>query len=104
MALSWQQLLEAADQVGIKLEIVQGTPMWEAFPATRHQRVLAHIRESVVQPSSGSGCGCFLEEDIYIQFPDGSIKRPDISIFCQEPPIQDEALEIVSEAVVEVIS
>lgn len=35
---------------------------------------------------------------------DGSLKRPDIAIFCREPDEQDEAITLVPEAVVEVIS
>src|SRR5207247_10092256 len=32
------------------------------------------------------------------------LKRPDIAIFCEEPPDQDEALEEIPEAVLEVLS
>lgn len=41
-----------------------------------------------------------------MQFPDGSLKRPDISIFCREPSEdeQEEAIKLVPEAVIEVIS
>jgi len=42
--------------------------------------------------------------DVYISFPDGSLKRPDISIFCHEPEEEEEAIRLVPEAVVEVIS
>jgi len=48
--------------------------------------------------------GCFAVSDAYIKFPDGSYKRPDIAIFCKEPPDTEEALSIVPDAVVEVIS
>lgn len=105
MALNWQQLMDAADEVGIKLEMVQGTPTWEAWPAIRHQKEVDRIRQTLRESvAKGSGCGCFNFADIYIRFPDGSIKRPDISIFCIEPPIQDETLEIVPDAVVEIVS
>lgn len=105
MALNWQQLMDAADEVGIKLEIVQGTPTWEAWPATRHQVVLQTVASSLKEWSrSDNGCGCHGVQDIYIRFPDGSVKRPDLSIFCQAPPLQDETLEIVPEGVVEIVS
>ena len=42
--------------------------------------------------------------DVSIHFPDGSFKRPDISIFCREPDEEDEAITLVPTAVVEVIS
>lgn len=42
--------------------------------------------------------------DVYVQFPDGSLKRPDISIFYQEPAEEDEAVRLIPEAVIEVVS
>ena len=42
--------------------------------------------------------------NIYVSFPDGSLKRPDISLFCREPDEQEEAVALVPEAVIEVIS
>ena len=94
-----------ADQLGIRLEMVGGLPIWEAQPVLRHQRAVDRIRDSIKPTAStGNGCGCIHVADIYIQFPDGSLKRPDISIFCEEPEEQDEAVTMVPEAVIEVIS
>lgn len=71
-----------ADQLGIRLEMVGGLPIWEAQPVLRHQRAVDRIRDSIKPTAStGNGCGCIHVADIYIQFPDGSLKRPDISIF-----------------------
>jgi Uma2 family endonuclease len=42
--------------------------------------------------------------DVYVQFPDGSLKRPDIAIFCREPDEQEDAITLVPEAVIEVVS
>lgn len=39
-----------------------------------------------------------------IRFPDGSFRRPDIVIFCERPPEDDDALTIIPRAVIEVIS
>ncbi len=50
------------------------------------------------------GRGCFQIPDVYIKFPDGSLKRPDIAIFCEEPPDTDEAYQQIPEAVLEVLS
>ena len=47
---------------------------------------------------------CVHYSNILIRFKDGSLKRPDIAIFCAKPPRQDDALEIISEAVIEVLS
>lgn len=41
---------------------------------------------------------------MYIVFPDGTLKRPDISVFCREPDEDDEAITLLPEAVIEVIS
>ena len=49
-------------------------------------------------------CACVDVADVYINFPDGSLKRPDISIFCREPDEEDEAITLVPEAVIEIIS
>ncbi|KGQ21775.1 Uma2 family endonuclease [Thermus filiformis] len=94
-------LLEA-DALGLKLEWVGGLPLWEAHPTYRHQKAVDRIRASI-RPKEG-GCGCVHVADVYIRFPDGSYTRPDISIFCQEPEETDEALSLLPEAVVEVVS
>ncbi|MFM9903076.1 MAG: Uma2 family endonuclease [Pyrinomonadaceae bacterium] len=96
-----QELLRA-EELGIRLEIVKGLPVWEASPLIRHQVAIDRIRDSI-KKSSG-GCECFHVSDIYIQFPDGSLKRPDISFFCREPSDTDEAVTQIPDAVIEIIS
>jgi Uma2 family endonuclease len=91
-----------ADELGIKLEIVDGLPVWEASPVIRHQLAIDRIRDSIEK--TGEGCECFHISDIYIQFPDGSLKRPDISIFCVAPDETDEAVTEIPDAVIEIIS
>jgi Uma2 family endonuclease len=95
-----------ADELGIRLEIVGGLPIWEAHPSPRHQRHVDRIRASIKAPSSRSKsrCACVHFSDIYVQFSDGSLKRPDISIFSREPEEQDDAVTLVPEAVIEVVS
>jgi Uma2 family endonuclease len=96
--------LEAAEELGIKLEIVNGLTIWEGSPVYKHQKAIDRIRTSIQLASeSGSDCGCIHIADVSIAFPDGSKKRPDISIFCVEPP-EDEEIRIIPEAVIEVIS
>jgi Uma2 family endonuclease len=92
-----------AEELGIRLEVVRGLPIWEAAPALRHQRAVDRIRSSI-RPREASACGCVHVADVYVQFPEGSLKRPDISIFCREPDEQDDAIKLVPEAVIEVIS
>ncbi len=101
------KLLQGADEVGVRLEIVGGLPLWEVSPAQRHQSAVDNIRASIKPKSrtkKAAGCGCIHLADVYISFPDGSFKRPDISIFCRKPKEQDEAITLVPEAVIEVVS
>lgn len=94
-----------ANELGIKLEIVNGLPIWEAAPVMRHQMAVDRIRESIKKTETGGeNCDCVHVADIYVQFPDGSLKRPDISIFCETPTETDEAVKDVPIAVIEIIS
>ncbi len=89
----------------IRLEITGGVPTWEAFPGVLHQETIDLIRASIKSvEDSATGCACVHFSDILIRFKDGSLKRPDIAIFCTKPPRQDEALTIIPDAVIEVIS
>jgi hypothetical protein len=75
------QIFLQADQMGIRLEIVGGLPIWEAKPLLKHQRAVDRIRASIQKAPGASDCGCFHYADVYVAFPDGSLKRPDIAIF-----------------------
>jgi Uma2 family endonuclease len=98
-------LLERADAAGVRLEMVGGLPLWEASPSRRHQQAVDQIRASLrVSSDAEGGCACWHIADVYIRFADGSLKRPDVSIFCHEPDEQDEAIRQVPAAVVEVVS
>jgi len=97
-----------ADELGIRLEIVGGLPIWEPYPVYKHQKAIDRIRATIA-PAAGTrgqttACGCIHTADVYVNFPDGSLKRPDIAIFCREPAETDEAITLVPEAVIEVIS
>lgn len=95
-----------AEQLGVRLEIVGGLPIWEAYPVYKHQRAVDRIRATIELMDAGKrdGCACIHVADVYVSFPDGSLKRPDISIFCREPDEEEEAVRLVPEAVVEVVS
>ena len=98
-------LEHSADQVGIRLEYVNGIPIWEASPVIRYQRITDRVRASIHEvQEDGERCGCIHYADIYILFPDGSIKRPDISIFCEEPAEQDSMCQTMPDAVIEILS
>ena len=97
-----------ADELGIRLEIVGGLPIWEPYPVYKHQKAIDRIRATIAASAAGEArdqpCGCVHTSDVYIRFPDGSLKRPDIAMFRTEPDETDEAIAIVPEAVIEVIS
>jgi len=100
------QLLNAED-LGVRLEIAGNLPIWEASPLYKHQKEVDRIRDSIRKSEAEeNSCDCIDAADIYVQFPDGSLKRPDVSIFCREPSEdeQEEAIKQVPEAVIEVIS
>ena len=94
-----------ASELGIRLEIVNGLPIWEAQPLYRHQKHIERIISGISRKDEGSSCQCVHAMDVYVQFPNG-LKRPDISIFSQEPSEeeQDSALTQIPEAVIEVVN
>lgn len=94
-----------AEELGVRLEIAGGLPLWESYPVYKHQKEVDRIRASI-KPVAGAGdeCACIHAADVYVSFPDGSLKRPDVSIFCREPDEEDEAVRLVPEAVIEVVS
>lgn len=97
-----------AEEFGVRLEIVRGLPLWEPYPVYKHQKAVDRIRATITQVDTGTvgenDCTCVHAADVYISFPDGSLKRPDISLFCREPDEDEEAIKLVPEAVIEVIS
>src|SRR5437879_12136175 len=100
--VTFEELVEMADKAGVKLEITGGIPTWEAFPGSRHQKAVLRALMSI-EGSAERECRCFQLPDVYIKFPDGSLKRPDIAVFREEPLDQDEELEKIPEVVLEVI-
>lgn len=92
-----------AEELGLRLEVVSGLPIWEAHPVWKHQKAVDRIRATIKPARSGS-CACVHASDVYVQFPDGSLKRPDVAIFCREPDETEDAIQLVPEAVIEVVS
>lgn len=95
-----------ADEAGVKLEMVGNEFVWEFFPSSLHQGILADMEEALIRSriENPTGCGCHFLADTYIQFPDGSVKRPDLMIYCVRPPLIRQALTTMPEAVVEILS
>jgi Uma2 family endonuclease len=104
--MSLTSRLLQANELGVRLEIVNGLPIWEAQPLYRHQKQVERIAQGITRnEGTENPCSCVHAMDVYVQFPNG-LKRPDISIFCREPreEEQDNALTLIPEAVIEVIS
>ena len=93
-----------AHDAGVRLEVHQGLPIWEFMPSPLHTMEAERIAESIRRPVEPSDCGCHRYQDMTIRFPDGSIRRPDIAVFCQKPSPTQEATRTIPEAVVEVVS
>lgn len=97
--------VRVGEESGVKLEMVGGIPVWEAFPSYRHQNHVVRVLNSIKPVANADGgCGCVHALDVYIRFPDGSLKRPDIAIFCDVPEEQTTAITMLPEAVIEIVS
>jgi len=101
-----RQAILDADEQGFRLEIIDGLGVWEVMPTKRHIKAASRIERSV-RPDPDApepGCECLTYADLYVRFPDDSLKRPDVAIYCREPEEEDEAVTLIPEAVIEVVS
>jgi Uma2 family endonuclease len=101
MPTSFMQLSEMAAEIGVRLETMNGVHIWELMPAARHQQESFRIQSSIKKIAD---CACVHYADVLVQFADGSYKRPDIAIFCRVPDELDEAITLLPEAVIEIVS
>ena len=93
-------ILDAAN-TNVRLEFVRGIPLWEASPVAGHQLEIDRIRDSIKRIDGSQACACTHLSDTLFRFGEGSLKRPDIAILCQElkPDQLYSALEMIPEAV-----
>src|SRR5690606_5138268 len=56
-----------AEELGIRLEIVGGLPIWEAHPVWRHQKAIDRIRATIraTKRATDAGCECVHVSDVY---------------------------------------
>lgn len=99
-----EKMEQIASDLGIKLEYVNGLAIWESSPVYRHQKKALDIQVSILRNAEPGGCACIPVADTTVLFPDGSYKRPDIAVYCEEPEEQDKAITILPRAVIEIIS
>jgi len=98
-----EEQFAGVSDAGIRIERVSGLTVWEAQPVFKHQTTVFRIQSSI-RPTVGGGCGCVHVADCTLAFADGSLKRPDISVFCRIPDEEESAVTLLPEAVIEVIS
>ncbi|MBC8141272.1 MAG: hypothetical protein H7Y38_07500 [Armatimonadetes bacterium] len=92
----YQFALTVGETSGMRLEISGGIPTWEAFPVARHQMTVDRIRASIKPfATSGTDCACLHLADVYVAFPDGSLKRPDIAVFSTTALELDSAITVI---------
>lgn len=77
----------AASELGIRLEVVNGLPIWEAQP--KRQKAVERTAQSIC-PGNANCCRCAHALEVYVQFSNG-LKRPDIAIFCRELSEEERA-------------
>lgn len=98
-------LLMAAEESGVSLHQIGQQPIWDLLPSSLHQGVMMDVVYSVRRSEGLSDdCGCHTLVETYVRLPDGSLRRPDVLIYCQKPPRTRTALTVVPEAVVEILS
>jgi hypothetical protein len=99
------RIVDDAHGFGIKLEVLQGLPVWSLLPSPLHAAEVKRIDRTLRSSGAGKGeCSCNSWLDVSIGFPDGSLRRPDISIYCELPPLTQESATMIPLAVVEVVS
>lgn len=99
------RLLASADEIGLRLELVNGALTWEALPGLRHQELMTSTFLSIKKlDPSNSKCDCYRAIDVAVRFPDGTVKRPDVSIFCRRPVEEEGFVHEVPAAVIEITS
>ena len=96
--------MDEADEIGVKLEVHQGLPIWEFMPSPLHTIEAVRISSSLRRTTANDGCGCYGLPDMSIMFPDGSLRRPDIAVYCELPPKTQESARKLPEAVIEIVS
>jgi Uma2 family endonuclease len=99
----WKLFLRG-EELGLRMEATDAGIVWETMPGLRHQELAVAIYGAILPGASGKECECYRALDIYIRFPSGIVKRPDISIFCRRPTDDEGFVHSIPEAVIEITS
>lgn len=105
VSLPFSELIRAAEESNVRLEMIRGVAVWEASPVFLHQQEIKRIVGSIKRLEA-TGCACIDTQDTPFRFADGSFKRPDVALLCAMPDAvdADEVLTVIPVAVVEVLS
>ena len=88
----------------VRIELIGSTPIWEFMPSPLHQEAIDIVRRSIM-PTLNSACACFHLSDAFLRLPDGSLRRPDIAIYCARPAVLSRVVMTeVPGAVLEILS
>ena len=82
----WEKMMDA-EAGSTRMESIGGTPIWEFFPSPFHQDVLRTVDRSVRPVDEKGACTCYTLSDAYIRLRDGSLRRPDLMVYCSKPKI-----------------
>lgn len=100
----WEKMMDV-DTTNTRMESIGGTPIWEFFPSPFHQDVLRGIDRSVRPAERRADCARYTLADAYLRLQDGSLRRPDLMVYCAKPKIVGrEPLTEIPGAVIEVLS
>ena len=91
-----------AEELGLRLEMIDVGLVWETMPGLRHRELSAEIYGGIRPVEEEGRCAGYRALDVAIRFPSGIVKRPDLSIFCQRPSQEEGFVLAVPEAVVEI--
>ncbi len=98
------ELLAKGDEIGLKFELTDGGITWETYPGVAHQEIVFGIQTSVNHGTDPvKRCDCYQGADVHVVLPDGTVKRPDISIWCKKPSELESFVHEIPEVVIEVV-
>ncbi|MEZ0325136.1 MAG: Uma2 family endonuclease [Fimbriimonas sp.] len=97
-------LMSRAEEIGMRLEMDAHGIVWEMLPGLRHQEIAAAVYLSVGSNPQDKDCECYRALDVAVRFPDGTVKRPDVAIYCHRPKQEEGFVYEVPEAVIEITS
>lgn len=99
------RLLAFGEEIGLKFELTDGGITWETYPGIAHQEIVYNVQTSLQRgDAQGTNCDCYHGADVDLVLPDGTVKRPDVSVWCKRPSELEGFVHEVPEAVVEVVS